>query len=193
MSDVDARWTIEELEQRVARSLTASSTGDNEDAPPLRTIRYWTTLGLLDRPSAMRGRTALYGARHLLQVVAIRRLQGQRLSLEEIQSRLMALPTPALADLARVPQELLDGEPSAGVQSRRNQEFWATPPAADSTPPPPPPRLITVTLHPSITLSIATHHALQPSDVEAIERASSALLATLRERGLLPLTGQEFP
>ena len=45
--------------------------------PDARTIRYYATLGLIDRPEAFRGRTALYGARHLSQLVAIKRLQAK--------------------------------------------------------------------------------------------------------------------
>jgi len=55
--------------------------------PDARTIRYYTTLGLLDRPS-MEGRQAKYGRRHLLQLLAIKALQGVSLPLSEIQARL---------------------------------------------------------------------------------------------------------
>ena len=69
--------------------------------PDLRTIRYYTTLGLLDRPAAMRGRTALYGPRHLLQLVAIKRLQARGLSLAAVQERVVGLSDAALRRLAR--------------------------------------------------------------------------------------------
>jgi hypothetical protein len=55
--------------------------------PDARTIRYYTSLGLMDRPMT-RGRQALYGRRHLLQLLAIKALQIQDLSLAAIQSRL---------------------------------------------------------------------------------------------------------
>ena len=75
-------WTIEELGDRVALELGGQSydgvpSGRVRDVPDLRTIRYYTTLGLLDRAAAMRGRTALYGPRHLLQLVLIKRLQAR--------------------------------------------------------------------------------------------------------------------
>ena len=78
-------WTIDELGERVAEALGGPGydgvpSGRVRDVPDLRTIRYYTTLGLLDRPAAMRGRTALYGPRHLLQLVAIKRLQARGLS-----------------------------------------------------------------------------------------------------------------
>src|SRR5262249_33767362 len=78
-------WTIDDLSARVAEALSAGYAGVRSgrvrNVPDCRTIRYYTTLGLLDRPAVMRGRTALYGPRHLLQLVAIKRLQAQGLSL----------------------------------------------------------------------------------------------------------------
>ena len=75
-----ALWTIDELGSRVALALSVDydgqASGRVRDVPDRRTIRYYTTLGLIDRP-ALRGRTALYGRRHLLQLVAIKRLQAQ--------------------------------------------------------------------------------------------------------------------
>jgi DNA-binding transcriptional MerR regulator len=56
-------------------------------APDARTVRYYTTLGLLD-PPAIQGRQARYGRRHVLQLAAIKALQSRRLSLDEIQARL---------------------------------------------------------------------------------------------------------
>src|SRR4051812_37733187 len=100
-------WTIDELGAEVARALSVdydgSPSGRVRDVPDRRTIRYYTTLGLLDRPR-MHGRTALYTRRHLIQLVAIKRLQANGLSLAEVQQRLLGLDDQALADLARVPE-----------------------------------------------------------------------------------------
>ena len=91
--------------------------GRVRDVPDLRTIRYYTTLGLLDRAAAMRGRTALYGRRHLFQLVAIKRLQARGHSLAEIQQRLVGLSDTALRWVAEVPE-------------RREESFWRGDPAA---------------------------------------------------------------
>ena len=78
-------WTIQQLCTEVERVLAVDYAGSRNgrvrDIPDLRTIRYYTTVGLLDRPAEMRGRTALYGRRHLLQLVAIKQLQARGLSL----------------------------------------------------------------------------------------------------------------
>src|SRR5271170_3117537 len=94
-------WTIDELGERVAEALADPGyggvpSGRVRDVPDLRTIRYYTTVGLLDRPAAMRGRTALYGERHLLQLVAIKRLQAQGLTLAAVQERVVGLSNKGL-------------------------------------------------------------------------------------------------
>src|SRR5437588_706596 len=84
---------LEELSDRVARELGergllgAAADGRVSDAPDARTVRYYTTLGLLDRPR-IEGRQARYGERHLLQLLAIKALQAFELPLAEIQQRL---------------------------------------------------------------------------------------------------------
>ena len=89
-------WTISELGAQVALALSVDYQGPPNGrvrgVPDLRTIRYYTTLGLLDRAADMRGRTALYGRKHLLQLVAIKRLQARGLGLAEIQQQLVGLP-----------------------------------------------------------------------------------------------------
>src|SRR5437660_12648026 len=100
-------WTIDQLGAQVALALSVDHQGAPNrrvrEVPDLRTIRYYTTLGLLDRPAEMRGRTALYGQRHLLQLVVIKRLQGRGLTLAEIQRQLVGLTNQALGKLAKLP------------------------------------------------------------------------------------------
>src|SRR5271170_2857231 len=101
-------WDLDSLSAQVALVLAdgypGQPSGRVRDVPDRRTIRYYTTLGLLDKPAALRGRTALYGRRHLLQLVAIKRLQTAGLSLTEIQARLLGLTDAALESVARLPQ-----------------------------------------------------------------------------------------
>ncbi len=82
---------------RLAVDYAGQANGRVREVPDQRTIRYYTTLGLIDRPAEMRGRTALYGVRHLLQLVAIKRLQTHGLSLAEIQTRVVGRTDAAAA------------------------------------------------------------------------------------------------
>lgn len=132
-------WTMDELVDRVRQALAAeypgAPNGRVRDVPDRRAIRWYTTTGLVDRPAGMRGRTALYGPRHLLQLVAVKRRQAQGHSLAAIQAELAGASDADLAAAARVPEGLLtvtdDAAPADGpVRSR----FWATAlPAATAT------------------------------------------------------------
>src|SRR5437867_13243666 len=105
----EVRWTLDELceqaEQALQRESSAASDGRVREVPDRRTIRYYTTLGLLDRPAEMRGRTAYYGPRHLLQLLAIKRLQAAGRTLSEIQQTLLGLGESELRRLAGQPEE----------------------------------------------------------------------------------------
>ncbi len=99
---------MEDLRTLAARALADGDYTPAESArvravPDTRTIRYYTTLGLLKPPAEMRGRTAFYNETHVLQIVAIKRLQAGDLSLSDIQRRLAGLPNGRLAALARLP------------------------------------------------------------------------------------------
>src|ERR1700738_2680437 len=89
-----------EVADRIRRGGVRQGNGQVSALPDQRTLRYYTTIGLLDRPLAVRGRQAVYGPRHVLQAVAVKRLQAAGLSLGEIQTRLAGLPTPQLEELA---------------------------------------------------------------------------------------------
>src|SRR3954469_2891373 len=106
----DERWVLDELCAEVERVLAEQTIGPSDgrvrQVPDLRTIRYYTTLGLLDRPAEMRGRTALYGRRHLLQLVAIKRLQAHGLTLQQIQEKLLGQTDAALRRIAQVPESM---------------------------------------------------------------------------------------
>src|SRR6478752_8073803 len=92
-------WTIGELSELVLRVLHSSGLLEADYAgqpsrrvsaiPQERTIRWYASIGLLDKPLVMRGRTALYGRRHLYQLVAIKRLQAQGRSVAQVQEDLL--------------------------------------------------------------------------------------------------------
>ncbi|WP_229904231.1 MerR family transcriptional regulator [Lentzea cavernae] len=137
-------WTLDELLDRVSAALTAEYSGAPNgrvrDVPDKRAVRWYATTGLVDRPSAMRGRTALYENRHLLQLVALKRLQSEGRTLADIQAELAGATEATLAAIARVPGHLLevgDAAPAEAVRPR----FWAAPvvPAAGPAPTDPAP------------------------------------------------------
>jgi DNA-binding transcriptional MerR regulator len=183
-------WTLDELSARVALALAVDYAGQPSgrvrDVPDRRTIRYYTTLGLVDRPSALRGRTALYGRRHLLQLVAIKRLQTQGLALAEIQARLLGRTDDDLSQVARLPPEAAQPAPSDApvppeADGERQQAFWKEP----AEPPANPAALIGVPLGAGVTLLLPAGRALDEHDLEALQAAAAPLLHLLKARRLL--------
>lgn len=89
----EATYSLEELSEEVASRLAqhgllgAAADARVSAAPDARTVRYYTTLGLLDRPR-IEARQARYGPRHVRQLLAVKALQAADLPLAEIQQRL---------------------------------------------------------------------------------------------------------
>src|SRR5262245_46777190 len=130
MTRTEPLWTIDELGAQVALALSVDYEGAPNsrvrDIPDRRTIRYYTTLGLLDRAAEMRGRTALYARQHLRQLVAIKRLQARGLSLAAVQQKLLGLNDAALGRLARLPAdvETTMPAPSLAPSPAEREPFW---------------------------------------------------------------------
>ncbi|MET7327046.1 MerR family transcriptional regulator [Nonomuraea sp. NPDC005650] len=128
MSDT---WTIGELAERAALALRASPDGAPlvngrvRDVPGERLIRWYTTIGLVDPPLTRRGRIAQYGRRHLLQLVAVKRLQAAGRSIAEIQTALAGATDRMLETAAAL-------EPAPGVAANPAPGTAAvdTPPSA---------------------------------------------------------------
>ena len=145
----DPRWTLDELAERVETALAVDYRGQTSGrvraVPDRRAIRWYTTIGLIDRPAAHRGRTALYGPRHLLQLVAVKRLQARGLPLVSIQQELAGATDTQLARVARLPAGVAAGPvpgtaPAAAAAVRgpaggkaRRAGFWRQQPAAALT------------------------------------------------------------
>ncbi len=194
---VDDTWTLGELVEEAATRIAALPTPKNGQVravPDDRTIRYYATLGLLDRPLAMRGRTALYGRRHLAQVVAIKRLQSTGRSLAEIQELWSTMDDVSLSRMSGV--AIATSAPAA-----RN-EFWKRSPehpynvAPGVVPLPLAPAApvdhveLRIQLSADLTLSLAVPDgiSLSPADVRAL-RAAAAPLIAVANATLGPNTG----
>jgi DNA-binding transcriptional MerR regulator len=186
---VEATWTLRELvhaaSARIA-ALPAPKNGQVRAVPDERTIRYYATLGLLDRPLAMRGRTALYGPRHLAQVVAIKRLQSAGHRLAEIQALWITLDDDSLAKMTGI--AISAGSRTVRTQFRQGPVRAPGVPRADRPKPASssqPEALYGVELAPGATLLVSGGRPLTIADVRAICGAAESLLAELARRGRL--------
>lgn len=188
-------WTLPELVEQVAAriaALPAPKNGQIRAVPDERTIRYYGTIGLLDKP-ALRGRTALYSARHLAQVVAIKRLQAMGRSLAEIQATWPQLDDETLVRMSGV------ALPPKARAARA--AFWKRPVVTPTAPAVARASTsaaveVRVELAPNLSIMIALPDAgiaLTPADVRAIRAAAAPLVAELAHRQLTPHAGEEEP
>jgi DNA-binding transcriptional MerR regulator len=187
-----ASWTLDEL---VDPAYPGAPNGRVRELPDRRVVRWYTTTGLVDRP-AMQGRTALYGPRQLLQIVAVKRRQAEGRSLADIQAELAGATDETLRKVAAVPDELLAAEAPAEEpppRPDRRRRFWADPPAAaeptanggdDGVT-----QLAAVSLPGGAVLVLPARHdhggRPDEDDIQAIRAAAKPLLELLAERGLL--------
>ena len=157
--------TLEELSKEVEQLLARYGLLDGQPdgrvsaAPDGRTIRYYTTLGLLERPKVV-GRQANYSRHHVLQLLAIKSLQGMSMPLAEIQARLYGKSNREL-------EAILEAISSKRKNERRASEeirmvYWRE-----------------VVIEPG--LKIMAEDRWLPSDEEALESRIRAALAALRK------------
>jgi DNA-binding transcriptional MerR regulator len=124
----DEEFTLERLVETAARELhglgVRSDDGRVAAVPDERSVRFYQTTGLVDRPMRYDGRKAIYGYRHLLQVLAVKRLQqeGQPLALIQraLTGRTFSELEQALGLVAREPvPPAQDRAEGAGVRGRQ--------------------------------------------------------------------------
>jgi hypothetical protein len=84
-----AEFSLEELAAAAGRLLRRLDLrpGDGRvtGTPDERSIRFYQAAGLVDRPTRYDGRRAVYGFRHLVQLLAVKRLQQEGHPLALIQ------------------------------------------------------------------------------------------------------------
>lgn len=190
-------WTIDELAARVAAALDGPAypgapNGRVRDVPDARAIRWYATIGLVDRPSAMRGRTALYGSRHLLQLVAVKRRQAQGHRLADIQAELAGATDEALRRIAELPETI---EEPAPIETPARPKFWTDRPApnhAIQAAPRAPRGVHLNALHLEGGAVLLLPVVPDPDDLPAILAAARPLLDALARRGLLPAQPKEM-
>lgn len=179
-------WTLAELVAEAASwiaTLPPPKNGQVRAVPDERTIRYYAAQGLLDRPAAMRGRTALYSRRHLAQVIAIKRLQSAGHSLAAIAEMWPTLDDITLARLTGV---------TLPAKSRATRtEFWKREPPKAAAPSKveaaaPAPVEVRVELAPGVHVVIALPEgaSIASADVHALRAAAAPFVAELARRGL---------
>lgn len=94
--EFDLEALVEAVNRQIEQAGWAPLDERAADRLDARNVRYYQTLGLVSKPARYEGRRARYAYQHLLQLVAIKALQAQGLSLAQIQAWLPAQPVEAL-------------------------------------------------------------------------------------------------
>jgi DNA-binding transcriptional MerR regulator len=190
-------WTIAELAEAAGKVLYGEPGGQGgpvdgrvREVPNERSIRWYTTIGLLDPPLSRRGRVARYGRRHLLQLLAVKRRQAEGHALADIQAELMGATDSALEHIARAHA----AAPTPAEEHETPARFWASgdgePRRAAASPhrAPPGTTFTGLTLAPGVALLLqSSPRPLTDSDARALTTAADELLRIARERGLAPI------
>ena len=163
-------WTIVDLAAKAALSLSEERVAQRSrrirGVPSVRTIRFYSTVGLLSRPLRFDGRTALYGPRHLAQFLVIKKLQAQGLTLGQIHHHLVGLDESALRKLA-------------GIEATTSQPLTPRLEASDE-------RMEGARLDPQVLLLLEhIERPLEADDLQAMWVAAMLLLKLLRIRWLV--------
>ncbi len=196
--------TLRELVAEAAVALSAAgleqSSGRVSEVPTPRTIRYYARHGLIDKPIGWRGRAALYGPRHIAQIVAIKRMQADGSSLDQIQLVLSGASDDELATRSGI---ALDATPPPQPAADDAGAFWRRVPA--DAPEPGAARvdqdeeddeqdgapyggdlLTGARLDPGVALWIeGARRALDDDDIAAIKVAAEPLMRLLRARRII--------
>jgi DNA-binding transcriptional MerR regulator len=174
-------WSLEELAAESQKYLLDD--GDSRRVqwkPNGRQIRYYSTLGLLDKPDTENGRTVWYGPKHLLQLLAIKKLQQEGMKLADIQRALAGASPEQIRRLVGLPQSFLaqlHNSVKAQPAPRRRTAFWAERPVA-------PPAQAGAGFVPCMKLEIAPGVSLTLDEKQAAslgDREREALARALHE------------
>src|SRR4051812_29231868 len=100
----ETAFPLEDLVERAGEALRrlGQHNGQVQATPDERMVRYYASLGMLDRPVAWNGRQALYGVRHVLQLTTIKRLQAKGLTLARVQQVVIGASDERLRALERL-------------------------------------------------------------------------------------------
>lgn len=112
--------------------------GRASPVPDGRTVRYYIQKGLVDRPHGTKGTAALYGYRHLLQLLAVKVLQGQYMPMDRIREAIGGLDNQQLEERlggwAATPRELWVQSPVQWAETRALGRWESVMPTAGRLP-----------------------------------------------------------
>ena len=195
---------VAELAQEAARILAESGVaqqarGTVTELPDERTVRYYLAEGLIPPAEEKQGTASVFGYRHLLQLLVVKKLQAEHLPIRAIKDLVTGKTERQLEKLLGAEQERAPGSPgreeALGYLESLLKKGAPSPAPPPSAPPPvafmASPSASTretwarVELEPGLEVHVSdSYHA--PQGEGALRRLSQAFLGLLRARGAQP-------
>jgi DNA-binding transcriptional MerR regulator len=82
---IGAVQLADEAARLIEQFVPRQERGSVSELPDERMVRYYSTEGLISPPEARQGSAAVYGYTHLLQMLAVKRLQADHLPIRKIR------------------------------------------------------------------------------------------------------------
>ena len=198
---------VAELAQEAARILAESGVaqqarGTVTELPDERTVRYYLAEGLIPPAEEKQGTASVFGYRHLLQLLVVKKLQAEHLPIRAIRELVASKTERQLERLLGAEQEEGAGSTGKGKALSYLESLLQnspSPPAAAASPRPPssPPRASALMSSPSASpretwarvelepgLEVHVSDSYQgPQSEGALRRLAQSFLNVLRARG----------
>lgn len=122
------QWTLSELLRECLDHLGEGGGSNRINwTPDARQVRYYTSLGLMDRPFGGRGHGNTYSPKHLLQLLAVKKLQTKGVRLAEMPEMLAGLSESRVAGLLGLGADWLASQTlsQSEIATRRRERVWS--------------------------------------------------------------------
>lgn len=188
---VGAAGLAQEAARILAESGVAQARGTVTELPDERTVRYYLSEGLIPPAHEKQGTASVFGFRHLLQLLVVKRLQSEHLPIRAIRELVSGKTERQLEKLLGVEQTSGGGRSEAlgYLESllRKSAPAPGPPPQTRASRPraaSPPPRetWARIELEPGLEVHVSDNYQA-PRDGGALRRLAQSFVNVLRARG----------
>ena len=189
----------------LAESGLAQERGTVSDVPDERTIRYYLTEGLVSPAEDKQGTASVFGYRHLLQLLAVKKLQAEHLPIRKIRElvesrevrdleRLLGLEggTTSKNEALSYLEKLLTKPAAASHASAARPLNFSASPQPSVAPSAPPPQFSPsssgsgawerIEIEPGLELHVQSSYQ-PPTDVRGLRRLTQVIMRLIESRG----------
>lgn len=190
----------------LAESGLAQERGTVSEVPDERTIRYYLSEGLVSPAEDKQGTASVFGYRHLLQLLAVKKLQAEHLPIRKIRElverrevrdleRLLGIEGGAVSKneaLSYLERLLTKPQPANQSQPARSFSTAANPPPGLARSAPPPPQFSPgssgsgawerIEIEPGLELHVQSHYQ-PPTDASGLRKLAQHIMRLIESCG----------